>query len=209
MASSSLRRRKVSAVDSPYRKRRTKRQAEEDSMTTEEYLATEETLLPSELAYGVLRVADSPSASHQRMVARLHLAMAPVVEHQRSGEILLAPMDVILEYDRALVVQPDLMFISSARAAIVQDKVHGAPDLVVEILSPHPRIGKLNERVEWFARYGVRECWLADLPKEQYAILMLEHGGIVGRRLCRPGDLAPSDVLPGVVLPPIAALPYC
>lgn len=177
-------------------------------MTTDEYLRTEETVLPCELAYGVLRVADSPSASHQRMVGRLHLAMAPVVEAQRSGEILLAPMDVILDYDRALVVQPDLMFISSARAGIVTHKIHGAPDLVVEILSPNPRIGTLNERVGWFAKYGVRECWLADLPKEQYAVLTLDAGGISGRRLCRPGDRAPSDVLAGVVLPPITAHPY-
>lgn len=177
-------------------------------MTTEEYLATEETVLPRELAYGVLRVADSPSASHQRMVGRLHLAMAPVVEAQRSGEILLAPMDVILDYDRALVVQPDLLFISSARAGIVTDKVHGAPDLVVEILSPHPRIGTLNERVGWFAKYGVRECWLADLPKEQYAILTLDPRGIAGRRLCRSGERVRSDVLPDVMLPPIAAHPY-
>jgi Uma2 family endonuclease len=177
-------------------------------MTTEEYLATEETVLPRELAYGVLRVADSPSASHQRMVARLHLAMAPVVEAQRLGEILLAPMDVILDYARALVVQPDLMFISPERAAIVMDKVCGAPDLVVEILSPHPRIGTLNARVEWFAKYGVRECWLVDLPQEQYAILTLEQGRLVGRSLCRPGERARSDVLPGIVLPPIAAQPY-
>jgi len=172
-------------------------------MTTQEYLATEETVLPRELAYGVMRVADSPRTSHQRLLGRIHLAMAPHVEAAGLGEVLLAPMDVILDFDRALVVQPDLLFVSSARAAIVTEKVFGAPDLVVEILSPHPRIGRLDERVGWFAKYGVRECWLADLWSHQYVVLALNERGVAERRPCRPGEPAPSDVLPGIILPAI------
>jgi Uma2 family endonuclease len=153
-------------------------------MTTAEYLQTEETVLPRELALGVLRVADSPLVSHQRMVGRLHLGLAPFVQVQALGEILLAPMDVILDYDRALVVQPDLMFVSAARAEIVSDKIHGAPDMVVEVPSPHPRIGKLSERVGWFAAYGVRECWLADLASHQYGSARAERP-----RGCRAASL--------------------
>lgn len=170
-------------------------------MTTAEYLATPETTLPRELACGVLRVADSPIVPHQRLVGRLYLALEPYVEAQGLGEVLLAPMDVILDYDRALVVQPDLLFVAASRSSIVTDKVDGAPDVVFEVLSPHPRIGKLTERVEWFARYGVRECWLADLAARQYVVLVLNDGGVAERRTCRPGALAPSDVLPGVVMP--------
>lgn len=170
-------------------------------MTTEEYLRSEETVLPRELAYGVLRVAESPVALHQRVVGRLHLALAPFVAERGLGEVLLAPMDVILDYDGALVVQPDLLFVSAERSHIVSDKVHGAPDLVVEVLSPHPRLGALEERVGWFARYGVRECWLADLPTRQYVVLRLGASGVIERRTARGADTAPSDVLPGVVLP--------
>jgi Uma2 family endonuclease len=43
---------------------------------------------------------------------------------------------------------------------IVTDRVWGPPDLVLEVLSPRPRIGTLQERIDWFSRYGVRECWL-------------------------------------------------
>jgi Uma2 family endonuclease len=170
-------------------------------MTTEEYLATEETVLPRELAYGVLRVADSPSAIHQRLVGRLHLAMAPFVQERRLGEVLLAPMDVVLDSDAALIVQPDLLFVSDERADIVTDRVFGAPDVVVEVLSPMPRIGKLDERVGWFAKYGVRECWLADRSAQQYAVLVLNDRGVVERRVCGGGEPAPSDVLEGLVLP--------
>ena len=48
-------------------------------MTVEEYLNAPETVLPQELAFGVLRVADAPRASHQRVVLELLLALAPFV----------------------------------------------------------------------------------------------------------------------------------
>lgn len=84
-------------------------------MTTEEYLQTPETVLPRELAYGELRVADSPSVSHQRVVLELMLALVPFVRQKQLGEVLIAPMDVILDFDNALVVQPDLLFVSNER----------------------------------------------------------------------------------------------
>jgi Uma2 family endonuclease len=170
-------------------------------MTTAEYLRTPETVLPRELAYGALRVADSPVVSHQRVVAKLHLALAPFVQERLLGEVLLAPMDVILDFDQALVVQPDLMFVSSDRASIVTDRVYGAPDVAIEVVSPNPRIGSLDERVGWFSAYGVRECWLADVTNRQYVVLLLDKEGVRERRAGRPGEAAPSEVLPGFVLP--------
>jgi Uma2 family endonuclease len=74
--------------------------------------------------------------------------------------VWLSPIDVILDAERALVVQPDLLVVSEARRAIVQDRVRGAPDLMIEVLSPNPRVGSIAERLRWFARYDVRECWL-------------------------------------------------
>ena len=142
-------------------------------MTTEEYLETPQTVLPQELAYGELRVADSPSVSHQRVVLELTLTLAPFVRQKRLGEMLIAPMDVILDFDRALVVQPDLLFVSEERRYILGDRVFGAPDLVIEVLSPHTRIGRLEEHVAWFAQYGVRECWLINTEERNIAVLTL------------------------------------
>lgn len=175
-------------------------------MTTAEYLATPETVLPRELAHGELRVADSPSVSHQRVVVELTLALVPFVRRQRLGEVFVAPMDVILDADRALVVQPDLLFISNERRHIISDKIFGAPDLVIEVLSPYPRIGRTEERVEWFARAGVRECWLVHTVNQAIAVLSLGQGTVRERTLHRHGDPIRTDVLEGLSLKPVDLL---
>lgn len=171
-------------------------------MTTAEYLRTPETVLPRELAYGTLRVADSPVVNHQRVVRELVFALGDHVRNARAGELLFAPMDVVLDGAANLVVQPDLLFVGHERRHILSDKVYGAPDLVVEVLSPHPRIGALEERIGWFAKYGVRECWLVSIPQRQIAVLSFENRLVVARSLHGGLDRVGSRVLPDVPITP-------
>jgi Uma2 family endonuclease len=114
-------------------------------------------------------------------VARLFRALDAYVAARGIGEIWLAPLDVILDDEKALIVQPDLMFISNENAWIVGDRVRGAPDLVVEVLSPNPRIGKTEERVVWFAQYGVRECWLVHLDRREITVMTYANRRIATR----------------------------
>jgi Uma2 family endonuclease len=176
------------------RQRRRKRHGK---MTLQEYLQTPERLAPQELVYGALRVADAPLPRHQRAVARLFRALDDHVTAYALGEVWLSPIDVILDADRHLVVQPDLLFISHARDHILLDRIRGAPDLVVEVLSPHPRIGALDERLGWFARYGVAECWVVDLPARAVEVLAFDRGAIADRRRFGALDPIESRVLPG------------
>ena len=169
-------------------------------MTTTEYLQTPETVLPRELAFGVLRVAESPTVLHQRVVRDLTVALCAFVKEWHIGEVLPAPMDVVLDYANALVVQPDLLFVSNGRREIIRDRVYGAPDMVVEVLSPHPRIGKLDERVAWFARYGVRECWIADAVRKEMAVLTFADGRIARRELATGATRIATAVLNGLRL---------
>ena len=172
-------------------------------MTTAEYLQTPETVVPQELIFGTLRVAESPSGSHQRVVLNLALEIAPFVRQRGLGELVIAPMDVILDFDAALVVQPDLLFIAKQRFHIFTDRVYGAPDLIIEVLSPRPRLGTLAERVGWFARYGVKECWLARLQEKELSVLSLTRDGIQGQTSHRGSDRIKSAVLPDLELKPI------
>jgi Uma2 family endonuclease len=167
-------------------------------MTTTEYLNTPETVLPRELAFGVLRVA----------VRDLTLALCGFVRDRALGEVLPAPTDVVLDYDKALVVQPDLLFVSSERRDIVRARVYGAPDLVVEVLSPQPRIGKLDERVAWFARYGVTECWIANAVRKELTMLTFADGSIAKRSVANGASRIQTDILDGIPLTPFNLFGY-
>jgi Uma2 family endonuclease len=165
-------------------------------MTLAEYFDTPETLLPQELIYGVVRVADAPFVPHQRMVLRLATALQEHVDDTNAGEIFVAPIDCIFDRDRALVLQPDIVFVSHSRRDIVLDRIYGAPDLAIEILSPHPRIGQLDERVRWFAQYGVAEVWLYHQTENRLHLLTCADGEVVSRRTFADDTPIESKVLP-------------
>jgi len=105
-------------------------------MTTYDYLDGEETNRRRELAYGVLREPPAPFFSHQELVFRVALLIKEHVEPRGLGRVGLAPIDVVLDAERALVLQPDVLFVTTERLSIIRDQIWGAPDLVVEILSP-------------------------------------------------------------------------
>jgi len=165
-------------------------------MTVEEYLATPETVLPQELIFGALRASDAPLPRHQRAVGQLYRALDDHVSANGLGEVWLSPIDVILDDDRHLVVQPDLLFISNERDFILTDRIRGAPDLTIEVLSPNPRIGELNERLRWFAEYGVRECWVVELLTRQVSVYGFENGAIARRAIFERTAPIRSEVLP-------------
>jgi Uma2 family endonuclease len=143
-------------------------------MTVDQYFRTPETLRPAELAYGLLRVSEAPSVQHQQAVGAFHLALSRHVRQRGLGAVLLSPVDVVLDYDKNLVVQPDLMFVSQARSGILKRRVMGAPDLVLEVLSPNPRVGKLDERLDWFAKYGVQEIWLLHQVSQRFEVVRVD-----------------------------------
>ena len=115
-----------------------------------------------ELIDGEHYVTPSPNTRHQRLVQRLHLALA---EHLRArpkqGEAFIAPFDVILSFHD--VVEPDLLVIAGDQADILTDKnVQGAPALVVEVLSEGTRKRDEQTKRRLFERAGVREYWIVD-----------------------------------------------
>lgn len=170
-------------------------------MTVEEYFTqTPLTRKPTELVYGVLRAADSPTPRHQSAVAELFRALDAHVRARELGRMWLAPLDVVLSLRHALIVQPDLFFVSNEREWIVTDRVRGAPDLVVEVLSPDPRIGKTEERVRWFAENGVRECWL--VHQDQRAATVIQ---FVDFRVATEHQFARHERILSTVLPDFSA----
>ena len=132
-------------------------------MTTDDYLYdTDESNQPRELSYGILREPPSPFFNHQSIVLRVAGLWTDHVEPRQLGQVAVAPLDVVLDRERALVVQPDVLFIAADRASIIRDQVWGPPDLVAEVLSIGTEARDRNEKLSWYRQYGVRECWLVD-----------------------------------------------
>lgn len=175
---------------------------EHEPVTTETYLEGAETLRPQELVYGVLRDAPAPTPRHQDTVGITYRQLQAYFERTGTGKAWISPIDVILDRDKALVVQPDVIALMRGRLHIVTDRVWGPPDLVVEVLSPQPRIGRLSERVEWFAQYGVRECWIVHQLSTEVDVMTFAEGRVQATRVFHGQDPIASALLPGMAATP-------
>jgi len=166
--------------------------------TVADYLGGEETTRPRELVYGFVREPPAPFYRHQSVAFRLGRLLEDEVRRLDAGVVALSPLDVVLDPERALIVQPDVVFIAAARLGIIRDQIWGAPDLVAEVLSPRTARRDRTIKLGWYRRYGVRECWLADPRTRTVEVVGLTSGGSV-RRFSQDAPLV-SPVLPGLRL---------
>jgi Uma2 family endonuclease len=164
-------------------------------MTTYDYLGGAETNRRRELAYGVLRDPPAPFFSHQEVVFRVALLLQGHVEPRGLGRVGLSPIDVVLDAGRALVLQPDVLFVATGRLSIIRDQVWGAPDLVVEVLSPGTESRDRHEKLGWYRQYGVREYWIVDLTGERVTVVDFATG------LPQPRDFDGLDKIRSALLP--------
>jgi Uma2 family endonuclease len=114
-------------------------------------------------------VTPPPNTNHQRVSLNLTVALATYLRRQAIGEVFTAPFDTVLsELD---VVEPDLLYVSGERRAILTDQhVRGAPDLVVEILSAGTRKTDEVTKRKLYERFGVAEYWVVDPELETIKI---------------------------------------
>lgn len=140
------------------------------STTTGDYLRGPETTRPMELVFGMVREPAAPSWDHQDIVARLLLLLREHVDARGLGDLVSAPVDVVLDADQHLVVQPDVCFVAASRRGIIRGRVWGAPDLVVEVLSYGSRTYDRRNKLAWYRCYGVREYWVVDPVAREIAV---------------------------------------
>jgi Uma2 family endonuclease len=140
-------------------------------MTYTEYLQLPESLERMELIEGELIVPPAPSDDHQSLVTYLAACLIALIPE---GTWRVAPTDVILTLNT--VVQPDLFWIApdSSRCTLKDKKWHGAPDLVVEILSPSTALYDKREKYALYEKHGVREYWLIDPAAHLVEVYVLD-----------------------------------
>ena len=111
---------------------------------------------------GDLYVTPAPKPRHGRIAARLVHALYRLLEEPGHGEVLFAPIGVEFP-DTEEGVQPDILFIARERLDIIgEDWIIGAPDLVIEILSPSTAKRDRTLKLNLYQRQGVAEYWIVD-----------------------------------------------
>ena len=129
-----------------------------------------------ELHDGELVIMWSPNTQHQRLVRKIGRPLDDFAESEGLGEVFFSPYDVV--FTNTDVVQPDLIFVSTDRAHIVTpDDIKGAPDLVVEILSPSTASRDRTFKRALYERHGVTEYWMVDPLAKTVMVLLLGEDG--------------------------------
>lgn len=160
-------------------------------LTYEEYRKTPDDKR-YELLDGELIMAPAPLTGHQLVQVALGAPLYTFVKQRGLGLVFFAPTDVVLSDTN--VVQPDLLFVSTAREHIVtRANIQGAPDLVVEIRTDSTAERDWTLKRELYAEHGVKEYWLVD-PEAMTVTVLLLHGDVFnvvgiywkGQRLTSP-----------------------
>src|SRR5438067_13440808 len=130
-----------------------------------------ETNHPHEIWHGQLIMPPSPSPFHQSVSQRLEEPLRRWVDRHRLGFVFHAPLDVVLAPD--LTLQPDVLFITKARRAIIKRYIDGAPDLVMEVVSPDRPRRDYKDKKDHYEAHGVREYWIVDPQRERIEVWTL------------------------------------
>lgn len=167
-------------------------------LTVEDYRATPEGTR-YQLIEGDLIMAPAPNLHHQQIVRNLSQILCGYAEKHSLGEVLFAPCDVFLSpHD---VVQPDLLFVAKANSGILaEDGVHGAPDLVIEVLSWSTAQLDKKQKRRIYARAGVKEMWLVDPLLLQIQIYDFARDAAKPVALIEEDETFSTPLLPGLTL---------
>ena len=145
-------------------------------LTYEEYLNEPYTLSRFDIVDGEVIMSAGPTRPHQIVSGNIYRPVHSFVSGRAMGEVLYAPVDVVVQQDPLRVRQPDLLYVSNENAGILGDRIQGGPDLTVEILSPSNSRADIESKLSDYARIGVRECWLVTPIGYTVEILQLNSG---------------------------------
>ena len=128
-----------------------------------------------ELIDGVFYNMTAPTTFHQAAAGWIYTRFLEFVEKNRGTCYpFIAPVDVQLDQDDYTIVQPDVMILCD-REKLKFNRIYGAPDFILEVLSPSTRKKDLTLKLTKYTDAGVREYWLLDPEKKQLIQYDLEH----------------------------------
>lgn len=166
-------------------------------LTVENYKLLPETGPRYQLIEGDLYMAPAPNRYHQDISRNLEYILLEYLDDHPIGALYHAPFDVFL--DETNVFQPDILFVSNQRRHILTDAgAEGAPDFIVEILSPKTaKLDLVNKRRQ-FARHGVDELWIIDPVEKTVAIHRFAENPDAAVAVVKEGEPLSTPHFPGL-----------
>lgn len=150
-----------------------------------------------EVIDGELFVTPPPNWGHQRGLSRLQFLVSRHVFERELGEVVSAPVGVVLDDENG--VQPDLVYVSRERLHVITEKgIVGAPDLVVEVLSPRTRSRDRGIKKRRYAAAGIPHYWMLDPRSRALETYRLGPNGYEQTGTYRPGETFRPDLFPGL-----------
>ena len=117
-----------------------------------------------------LVMSPAPVDDHQKILGKLFSKILIFAEENNLGEVRISPYDVHLDDEN--IFQPDMFFISESNAQKINKHLYGAPDLVIEILSPSNRGYDTNDKKDIYEKFGVKELFIVE-PSDKSVISYL------------------------------------
>lgn len=152
-----------------------------------------------ELIGGEIIVSTAPRYIHQLLVTRIIVHFSKYLEKNPIGEILSTPGLIFSDYDGVI---PDLIFITHERRDEILNetdgKFHGAPELVIEILSP----GRVNARRdlqikrELYEQFGIEEYWAVNPQEKEIVVFRRGKKGLEEPQVCGENEQLQTELLP-------------
>lgn len=128
-----------------------------------------------ELIDGVIYDMGAPNVLHQIICTAIWRVLMEYIEKKKGSCLpLVSPVDVRLDCDDKTMVQPDVLIVCD-RDKVTKGCVYGAPDFIVEIISPSTRKKDMYIKLAKYTEAGVREYWLVDPDKKKVLVYDLEH----------------------------------
>jgi Uma2 family endonuclease len=172
-------------------------------LTYDDFVLFPDDGLRHELIDGEHYVTPSPNSKHQKLVLKLGARILGWVEQHGTGEVFVAPFDVIFsDFD---VVEPDVLYMSSARAEQIlkSANVQGVPELVIEVASPSTRHRDETVKRTLYDRTGVSEYWVVDPELDVIRVYRRDGEGFARpiQLSAEADDVLTTPLLPGLELP--------
>jgi Uma2 family endonuclease len=152
-----------------------------------------------ELVEGELFMSPPPILFHQGILGNVVRILYRYLDQHPIGEVYFAPCGVFLTEINAY--QPDAFYIANERLSILAERgVDGAPDLIVEILSPSTERLDKGPKKKIYAATGVQELWLIDPKNKELTVYALQNSADTPRLTVRANASFQSPLFPGLVL---------